>query len=90
MLSIIIICPPSLTVSICLPTGQSKPLRQLLQNPALQDMLLSLDSSHHPDSTISATMQKPIFTEFADKCLKIVEPENNNVTDEDFHISDSE
>lgn len=40
-------------------------------------MLETLDKSPDPDSLIQEYMQEPIFTEYVDECLKIVEPQEN-------------
>ncbi|CAH1800797.1 unnamed protein product [Owenia fusiformis] len=52
----------------------SKEIKDLLKNPHLQDMLVYLDSSENPTKDLENAMQEPIFTEFANTCLNIVEP----------------
>lgn len=52
----------------------SKVLQQILQNPHLQELLVSVDRSPNPDRTMQLAMQEPLFVEFADECLKIIEP----------------
>ncbi|XP_070699797.1 zinc finger HIT domain-containing protein 3 [Pempheris klunzingeri] len=55
--------------------GQSKELRDLLCNPHLRQLLRSIDSAHSKDRAMKAAMQEPLFCEFSDQCLKIVENE---------------
>ena len=40
-------------------------------------MLCHLDTTRQPDVDMEAAMQEPIFTEFVDECLRIVEPQSN-------------
>ncbi len=47
----------------------------MLENPHLQQMLLRLDKTNTPHLEIQNAMQEPIFTELADACLRVVEPE---------------
>lgn len=54
-------------------TGQSKELRDLLCNPHLRELLESIDSADSKYDAMKAAMQEPLFTEFSDQCLKIVE-----------------
>lgn len=49
----------------------------MLDNPHLQDELLRVDSSENPGKDVHKAMLEPIFGEFADECLKIVEPEKH-------------
>ncbi|XP_038564167.1 zinc finger HIT domain-containing protein 3 [Micropterus salmoides] len=53
--------------------GQSKELRDLLCNPHLRQLLRSIDSADSKDDAMKAAMQEPLFVEFSDQCLKIVE-----------------
>ncbi|KAM7374752.1 hypothetical protein PAMP_007392 [Pampus punctatissimus] len=55
--------------------GQSKELRDLLCNPHLRQLLQSIDSADTKDDVMRAAMQEPLFCEFSDQCLKIVENE---------------
>lgn len=57
------------------PTGQSKELRDLLCNPHLRQLLRSIDGADSKDNAMKAAMQEPLFVEFSDQCLKIVENE---------------
>ena len=54
--------------------GESKDLRDMLSNPHLVRMLCHLDTTPRPDRHLEAAMHEPIFTEFVDECLRIVEP----------------
>lgn len=38
-------------------------------------MLTAIDKSQNATEAMKAAMLEPIFVEFADECLKIVEPE---------------
>ncbi|XP_040005923.1 zinc finger HIT domain-containing protein 3 [Xiphias gladius] len=57
--------------------GQSEELRDLLCNPHLRQLLRSIDSAESKDGAMKAAMQEPLFLEFSDQCLKIVENEAN-------------
>jgi hypothetical protein len=49
-------------------------LKNLLCNRHLRDMLLAIDKSTNPSTAMQQAMLEPIFVEFADECLKVVEP----------------
>uniref|UniRef100_UPI0037E750AC zinc finger HIT domain-containing protein 3 n=1 Tax=Semicossyphus pulcher TaxID=241346 RepID=UPI0037E750AC len=55
--------------------GQSKELRDLLCNPHLRQLLRSIDGGDSKSDAMKAAMQEPLFVEFSDRCLKIVENE---------------
>ncbi|NWR52361.1 ZNHI3 protein, partial [Regulus satrapa] len=60
--------------------GESQELRALLLNPHLRQLLLTLDQARDKSSLMRKFMQEPLFVEFADCCLSIVEPpEKENV-----------
>lgn len=40
-------------------------------------MLSAIDSTHNPTVAMQNAMLEPIFTEFADVCLTVVEPAND-------------
>ncbi|XP_071945248.1 zinc finger HIT domain-containing protein 3-like [Antedon mediterranea] len=66
---------------------QSDLLRKHLENPHLRQMLQKLDSTNDKTAGISQAMQEPIFTEFADTCLQIVDTEPDsraNIIKQDF------
>lgn len=56
-------------------TGQSKELRDILCNPHLRQLLRLIDSADSKYDAMKAAMQEPLFVEFSDRCLKIVENE---------------
>ncbi|KAH8401580.1 hypothetical protein KR009_006690 [Drosophila setifemur] len=49
-------------------------LKNLLHNPHLRSLLQQIDVSMHAHPTMTAAMQEPLFLEFANACLQIVEP----------------
>ncbi|NXB30909.1 ZNHI3 protein, partial [Eulacestoma nigropectus] len=63
--------------------GESEELRDLLLNPHLRQLLLTIDQAQDKSSLVRKFMQEPLFVEFADCCLRIVEPpEKENVLPE--------
>ncbi|OWK57314.1 Zinc finger HIT domain-containing protein 3 [Lonchura striata] len=64
--------------------GESEELRELLRNPHLRQLLLALERARDKSSVLRRLMQEPLFVEFADCCLGIVEPpeEKENVLPE--------
>ncbi|XP_017961976.1 zinc finger HIT domain-containing protein 3 [Drosophila navojoa] len=52
----------------------SQPLRQLLRNPHLCALLKEIDVAHNANLAMTAAMQEPLFVEFANACLEVVEP----------------
>ncbi|XP_022062786.2 zinc finger HIT domain-containing protein 3 [Acanthochromis polyacanthus] len=60
--------------------GQSKELRDLLCNPHLRELLRSIDSADSKGDAMKAAMQEPLFVEFSDQCLKIVENKEKSLT----------
>jgi hypothetical protein len=52
----------------------SEHLQRILQNPHLQELLVSVDRSPKPEHAMQLAMQEPLFVEFADECLRIIEP----------------
>ncbi|KAM7537279.1 hypothetical protein Aperf_G00000060892 [Anoplocephala perfoliata] len=56
--------------------GTSRRLQELLSNRHLRDYLLDLDSSPRPAVAIEKAMREPLFIEFADECLRLVNPDN--------------
>ncbi|XP_068121564.1 zinc finger HIT domain-containing protein 3 [Hyperolius riggenbachi] len=55
--------------------GQSEELKHLLLNPHLRQLIASLDQTENKDQALKKYMQEPLFVEFADTCLSIVETE---------------
>ncbi|KAJ7400737.1 Zinc finger HIT domain-containing protein 3 [Pitangus sulphuratus] len=63
--------------------GESEELRALLLNPHLRQLLLTIDQAKDKSSLMRKFMQEPLFVEFADCCLSIVEPpEKENILPE--------
>ncbi|XP_004684513.1 PREDICTED: zinc finger HIT domain-containing protein 3 isoform X4 [Condylura cristata] len=56
---------------------ESAALRSLLLNPHLRELMVSLDQGDNKAKLMRACMQEPLFVEFADCCLRIVEPPQN-------------
>ncbi|XP_041053754.1 zinc finger HIT domain-containing protein 3 [Carcharodon carcharias] len=54
--------------------AKSEELKSLLCNPHLKQLLLTVDEAEDKESIMKTAMQEPIFVEFADQCLQIVEP----------------
>ncbi|XP_020026689.1 zinc finger HIT domain-containing protein 3 isoform X2 [Castor canadensis] len=57
--------------------GESATLRSLLLNPHLRQLMVNLDQGDNKAKLMKAYMQEPLFVEFADCCLSIVEPSQN-------------
>ncbi|XP_018422502.1 PREDICTED: zinc finger HIT domain-containing protein 3 [Nanorana parkeri] len=55
--------------------GESDELKHLLLNPHLRQLVAALDQAENKDQELKKYMQEPLFAEFADKCLSIVDPE---------------
>ena len=53
---------------------ENEKLKELLYNKHLKDYLLMLNSHRNPERAMERAMKEPIFVEFADECLKVVEP----------------
>lgn len=53
--------------------GSSEKLKYLLKNPHLRRMVTYLDSSAKPWDDVEKAMHEPIFKEFADACLEVVD-----------------
>ncbi|XP_003230081.2 zinc finger HIT domain-containing protein 3 [Anolis carolinensis] len=54
--------------------GGSVELGGLLRNPHLRQLLLRVDGAADKSALLREFMQEPLFAEFADCCLRIVEP----------------
>ncbi|XP_048643951.1 zinc finger HIT domain-containing protein 3 isoform X2 [Marmota marmota marmota] len=57
--------------------GESATLKNLLLNPHLRQLMINLDQGDNKAKLMRAYMQEPLFVEFADCCLRIVEPPQN-------------
>ncbi|CAG9773798.1 unnamed protein product [Ceutorhynchus assimilis] len=54
----------------------SDEVKNLLTNPHLRDLLVTIDKAENAEQIIQKAMLEPIFVEFADACIKAVEPEH--------------
>uniref|UniRef100_A0AAQ4QLJ1 Zinc finger, HIT-type containing 3 n=1 Tax=Gasterosteus aculeatus aculeatus TaxID=481459 RepID=A0AAQ4QLJ1_GASAC len=63
--------------------GQSKELRDVLCNPHLRELLRSIDGADSKADAMKAAMQEPLFVEFSDRCLKIVENEAKSCNEDE-------
>ncbi|KAL7838118.1 hypothetical protein AOLI_G00265220 [Acnodon oligacanthus] len=54
--------------------GESEALLTVLQNPHLRELLMTVDSAEDKAKAMKKAMKEPLFVEFADQCLKIIEP----------------
>ncbi|XP_063045722.1 zinc finger HIT domain-containing protein 3 [Engraulis encrasicolus] len=54
--------------------GESEALKDLLRNPHLRRLLVTVDTAENKVAIMKTAMQEPLFVELADQCLKIVEP----------------
>ncbi|XP_075707009.1 zinc finger HIT domain-containing protein 3 isoform X2 [Rhinoderma darwinii] len=55
--------------------GKSEELKEVLLNTHLQQLLVALDQAENKDQALKKYMQEPLFVEFADKCLSLVDAE---------------
>jgi len=62
--------------------GSSGELKGLLRNPHLQNFLKTIDSSDNPQRLMRKAMHEPLFVEFVDECLKVLEPAGQQLTDQ--------
>ena len=53
--------------------SESEDLKRLLSNRHLREYLTKLVKSSEPGQDMDAAMKEPIFLEFADECLKVVQ-----------------
>ncbi|KAL1376319.1 hypothetical protein pipiens_000643, partial [Culex pipiens pipiens] len=60
--------------------GHSDPLKNLLYNPHLRRLLQEIDSAPDAMKAVRVAMMEPLFVEFADQCLRVVEPANASET----------
>ncbi|CAN2391310.1 zinc finger [Pristimantis euphronides] len=50
-------------------------LKDLLLNKYLRQLLMTLDQTENKDEALEKYMQEPLFVEFADKCLVLLDAE---------------
>ncbi|XP_019770438.1 zinc finger HIT domain-containing protein 3 isoform X1 [Dendroctonus ponderosae] len=62
---------------------QSDEVKNLITNPHLRNLLVTIDNAENPEEIVQKAMLEPIFVEFTDACMKAVEPENTK--EEPFH-----
>eukprot|EP00092_Neocalanus_flemingeri_P029206 GFUD01031702.1.p1 GENE.GFUD01031702.1~~GFUD01031702.1.p1 ORF type:complete len:158 (-),score=32.42 GFUD01031702.1:70-543(-) len=55
--------------------GKSDQLKSLLANPHLREFLTKLDSSEEKGRLMRRAMKEPLFIEFVDACLQVIDPE---------------
>ncbi|XP_039292944.1 zinc finger HIT domain-containing protein 3 [Nilaparvata lugens] len=58
--------------------SKSKAVKQILENPNVRNILTEIDQSDNPRLSINKFMQEPIFEEFANACISIVEDDHRN------------
>merc|ERR1719452_322878 len=61
---------------------ENKDLVNLLKNPHLQDFLKTVDSADNPGRLMRKAMKEPLFLEFVDECMKVVAPNQQELTDQ--------
>jgi len=61
--------------------GSSGQLKHLLKNQHLQAFLKTLDEAENPPRLMRKAMREPLFIEFVDECLKIIEPTSQQLSD---------
>uniref|UniRef100_A0A9J8CAV1 Zinc finger, HIT-type containing 3 n=1 Tax=Cyprinus carpio carpio TaxID=630221 RepID=A0A9J8CAV1_CYPCA len=64
--------------------ADSEALKGLLRNPHLRRLMMSVDSAEDKAKATKDAMQEPLFVEFADQCLKIIEPTEAENDDDGF------
>ncbi|XP_006824066.1 zinc finger HIT domain-containing protein 3-like [Saccoglossus kowalevskii] len=59
--------------------GESQELKMLLGNHHLRNLINHIDGADNKELVMGKAMQEPLFLEFANECLKVVE-EKNTIT----------
>ncbi|XP_041096975.1 zinc finger HIT domain-containing protein 3-like [Polyodon spathula] len=54
--------------------GECEAVKALLYNPHLRQLLRTVDKAEGKESIMKEAMQEPLFVEFADQCLRVIEP----------------
>ncbi|PAA63215.1 hypothetical protein BOX15_Mlig002312g1, partial [Macrostomum lignano] len=57
---------------------QCPQLIKLLGNPELRELLVRLNGSRRPEADLERAMQLPLFVDFANVCLGVIEPANTD------------
>jgi hypothetical protein len=61
-------------------SGNCAVIKSMLKNKDLREMITNIDSAQDPDMVLRSSMDEPIFSEFVNECVSIVEPtQENNV-----------
>lgn len=55
----------------------SESLKELLKNSHLRNFLTEVNTASNSWNAMKLAMMEPLFLEFADECMKIVEPEED-------------
>lgn len=63
-------------ITAILLTAKSDRLKALLSNPHLRDYLVQLDGTPDAWKGMKVAMLEPLFVEFANECLAVVEPDD--------------
>lgn len=50
----------------------------MLKNKDIRKIITNIDGAQDPETVLRTSMKEPIFSEFADQCLSIVEPKDEN------------
>ena len=56
--------------------AQSEKLKGILANPHLREFLTTLDSSDEKGRLMRRAMKEPLFVEFVDSCLEVIDPDS--------------
>ena len=56
--------------------AKSDKLKALLTNPHLREFLTILDSSEEKGRLMRKAMKEPLFIEFVDSCLEVIDPDS--------------
>lgn len=67
-------CLSVLNVQTLFDIEQSEGVRATLYNPHVRSILNVIDKSQNPSSALKVAMLEPIFVQFVEECLKIIEP----------------
>lgn len=66
---------------------ENQDLLVTLENPHLRSLMTNLVSSPSPSEDMDRAMKEPIFMEFADQCLKVVD--NNSQVKAGFNVKNT-
>lgn len=57
----------------------SEDVKNCLKNAHVKNIVQTILSSSNPTDAVDLAMKEPIFVELADACLKVVEPQENEM-----------